>query len=108
MQQIAIDEQHREAVVNSRSIFVTAVEDEERIRFPEEVLLIQLITTELQHHRLLKGKQAKRKAIWHLLCRDADHSSCGYDKKHHKPMSGVSVSKFKSQLTLVLLLRQHQ
>lgn len=61
MQQIAIDEQHREAVVNSRSIFVTAVEDEERIRFPEEVLLIQLIATELQHHRLLIESKPKIK-----------------------------------------------
>lgn len=50
MQQIAIEEQRREAVVNSRSIFVTAVEDQERVRFPEEVLLVQLIATELQHH----------------------------------------------------------
>lgn len=59
IQKVAINEQHREAVVNSRSIFVTAVEDQERIRFPKEVLLIQLIATELQHHRLLEGKQGK-------------------------------------------------
>lgn len=74
MQQIAIEEQRREAVVNSRSIFVTAVEDQERVRFPEEVLLVQLIATELQHHRLLKGKQDKNKVVCHLQCRDADHS----------------------------------
>lgn len=78
---IAIGEQPGEAVVNSRSIFITAVEDEERIRFPEEVLLIQLIAAELQHHRLLKRKQDKNKSISPLLCRDADHSSCGYDEK---------------------------
>lgn len=59
IQKVAINEQHREAAVNSRSIFVTAVEDQERIRFPEEVLLIQLIATKLQHHRLLEGKQGR-------------------------------------------------
>lgn len=79
MQQIAIEEQQREAVVNSRSIFVTAVEDQERVRFPEEVLLVQLVAAELQHHRLLKGKQDKNKVVCHLQCRDADHSRCGYD-----------------------------
>lgn len=50
----------REAVVHSRAVFVAAEENEERIRFPEEVLLIQLIAAELQHHRLLEGKQAKK------------------------------------------------
>lgn len=55
------DEELRGAVEDSRSIFVTAVKDEERIRFPEEVLLIQLVATELQHHRLLKTKPAMNK-----------------------------------------------
>lgn len=53
-------EQHS-GVVDSRSVFVTAVKHQERIRFPEEVLLIQLVATELQHHRLLQTKEAINK-----------------------------------------------
>lgn len=44
----------RGRLVNSRSVFVAAVEDEERVGLSEEVLLVQLVATKLQHHRLLK------------------------------------------------------
>lgn len=81
IQQIGIDQKHRGAVANSRSIFVAAVEDEERVRLPEEVLLIQLVATELQHHRLLQGKKAQREAARHLRCMDAEHGSRGYDEE---------------------------
>lgn len=77
--QIAIDERHRGAIVNSRSVLVTAVKDQERIRFSEEVLLIQLIATELQHHRLLKrkaeGRKIKSRAIYSVRkCKQASSS----------------------------------
>lgn len=44
----------RRRPVNSRSVFIAAVEDEERVGLSEEVLLVQLVATKLQHHRLLK------------------------------------------------------
>lgn len=98
IQQIAINKQHREAAVDSRSIFVTAVKDEERIRFPEEVLLIQLIATELQHHRLLKGKEAINKVRCHPFCRGSDHRSRGNAREPPQ-------TKFDMPM---LLLRQQQ
>lgn len=97
IRQIAINKQRREAAVDSRSIFVTAVKDEERIRFPEEVLLIQLIATELQHHRLLKGNEAINRVRGHPLCRGSDHRSRGNARK---PQTKFDVP--------MLLLRQHQ
>ncbi len=49
----------RKLLVNLRSVFITAIKDEERIGFSKEVLLIQLVATKLQHHRLLKMKEIK-------------------------------------------------
>lgn len=46
--------------VNLRSVFITAVKDQKRIRFSKEVLLIQLVATELQHHRLLKRRKVTK------------------------------------------------
>lgn len=40
-----------------RSVFVAAVKDEERIRFSEEILLVQLVATELQHHWFLTREE---------------------------------------------------
>lgn len=36
--------------VYSRSIFIAAVEDEERVRLAEEIFLVQFIPAELHHH----------------------------------------------------------
>ena len=36
--------------VDSRSIFVAAVEDKERVGFAKEILLVQFVATELHHH----------------------------------------------------------
>lgn len=60
---LLIQQNAKDEDLDSRSVFVTAVKDEERIRFPEEVLLIQLVATELQHHRLLKTNQPEPKFL---------------------------------------------
>lgn len=61
MQQIDVHKYHGgRLLVNLRSVFVTAVKDEERIRFSKEVLLIQLVATKLQHHRLLKRREVTK------------------------------------------------
>lgn len=92
IQQIATDEQQSEALADSRSIFVTAVKDEERIRFPEEVLLVQLVATELQHHRLLKIKAAINKVSCHLFCWDVDHRSCAKIPETQEPSTRPHIS----------------
>ena len=61
IQQIDVHKCHGgSCYVNLRSVFVTAVKDEEGIWFSEEVLLIQLVATKLQHHRLLKRREVTK------------------------------------------------
>lgn len=49
-------------IKNLRSVFITAVKNQKWIRFSKEVLLVQLVATKLEHHRLLNRKHTCYKA----------------------------------------------
>lgn len=51
---------------DSRSILVTSVEDHERIRFAEEVFLVQLVGAELQSGAVLQGHIKRRRSVWEV------------------------------------------
>ena len=53
---------------DSRSIFVAPIEDQEWVRLAEEILLVQLVPTELHQNRLLHADKKKDRAThrYHL------------------------------------------
>lgn len=83
-------ENGRQQTVNSRSVLVTAVEDQERIRLPKEIFLVQFVSAELQHHRLLRRRK-ERKTLDDLRSQENYKNKSGKKKKERLSLTCLSV-----------------